>query len=636
MIFQSLWARVLFITCFAVIASLMNCVGQVRSAYQGKYSFILTEIVLACGYIGCYFGIFLFRLYVTRQISREEVEFVWGKDNIFLKGRQRVAATRGTDARSPLVANSSLQDAGRTNSNLSTLSSRRLVRDAGSSASISEDSALYPASYLEQWLKNAFFSPGPVLPMYVVLVFAGIFDCVSEVLGFLVQPYMRVFTRSLITQSNMLFTSLWSINLLDRRYVFAECLAIVLAVVGTLIDVYGNLTKKEAATLGHKSPAAISEIHRGGSDYSLIEFLSSVNPRYDLSAIFLSTEAKTVVDSISTKKISASLANATDTIAHDTPDVNLGHAESLTFTAGTPRDSPLAVLILFFSCATPVMVLKEMVYLRWRQGYATQQRLEREDQSFSATGLEAFDEEPKVVRGREPPGNGHAGNNSNSFQQHGEEEEEKQQYFPVPNCDVFVVSSASNLFSAAFAPFLIYLLTRLQIPSDVSFWAFLCEAMHELVHDPDVRFWTMGAFLPINLVMNVMVLFILSSSGGALLLYVSMKLTLPLSVIFAIILPWPAVIGSQTITLLEAVGGALVFSAAFLFLKGNKEREVLLSSSDSDQLDRTRSGRRFSEMSIGSLANTSRSICMYPYKPYFAIPLFLIPIALGAVILGYL
>jgi len=79
-------------------------------------------------------------------------------------------------------------------------------------------------------------------------------------------------------------------------------------------------------------------------------------------------------------------------------------------------------------------------------------------------------------------------------------------------------------------------------------------------------------------IVTPLVMYILASPGGALLLFVSFKLTLPLGTFLACVLPWPAVIGKQTVSAFEAVGGAFVFSATFLFLAGGRLRKRLSES----------------------------------------------------------
>ncbi len=72
------------------------------------------------------------------------------------------------------------------------------------------------ASPAEKWLKKCCHRRSRKLPMWTVLIFAGFFDSASEVLDFVAQPYLRVFTRSIITQTNLPFTAGWSwVKILD-------------------------------------------------------------------------------------------------------------------------------------------------------------------------------------------------------------------------------------------------------------------------------------------------------------------------------------------------------------------------------------------------------------------------------------
>merc|ERR1712194_535095 len=85
-------------------------------------------------------------------------------------------------------------------------------------------------------------------------------------------------------------------------------------------------------------------------------------------------------------------------------------------------------------------------------------------------------------------------------------------------------------------------------------------------------FWTLGCWLPLNLSFNVSLLFLLASPGGALLVYVALKLQVALSSLLAWGLPWPSELGPQSVSGLEMLGGLIVIAATVLFLIGGRQR----------------------------------------------------------------
>eukprot|EP00392_Amoebophrya_sp_AT5.2_P009871 g9902.t1 len=476
---SSLFCQGVFVLLFAVVASLNTVVGQVRAAYLSEYSFIVTEAVSCLAYVATFGAIFLFRWQVLGLVSADEMDFVWGTG--------ACAKCRPRRGRGAFAAGDETEPAD--HSDVAAVDRAAAAQYGGFERVLLR--GLLPSVRAQQagapwWVENrnprtsstststagevedqAEFSRGTrylqsgrtqhLLPMWIVLSLAGALNVVSEILGFVVQPYMRVFTQSLVTQSNLVFTAFWSMLLFGRRYVFAEVAALSLAVFGCLVDLKADVDK--------------GGVGGGGA-------LSS----------------------------------------------------------STHRDSPLCILINFLSCAAPYMVLKELVFVRWQQ---------RSKIIARTTGA-----------GAAPPNK--------------------------PGLDIFLVSATSNLFGLLFCPVAIFVLTKLRFPEQPvsQVWA---DAAHAVWHDEDAFFWTLQVYMPLNLLLNVGVIFILATPpNGALLLFVAFKLALPGATLLAVYLPWPDVIGRQGISPLEMLGGCIVFAATFLFLHGGRERRKLEGDVEAD------------------------------------------------------
>ncbi|CAD7930136.1 unnamed protein product [Amoebophrya sp. A25] len=431
--------------------------------------------------------------------------------------------------------------------------------------------------------------------MVLLLAFAGVFNCVSEILGFLTQPHMRVFTQALVTQSNMVFTACWSMLLLRRQYVFYEVAALCLAVFGSILDLTATLSSSE----GDKHNCSSSSDVQQDRSIALVNIVSPLltftGVDDTISRVDLLDRSSPTAPARGSPALPSSESDSL--VAVITPSSASEKTKSEAFGAAQV-DSLSAVLITLLSCATPFMVFKEVVFYRWQERQLLRQKYNcfvqkrtgttcakanaalppAGNQPPNAPGLARQEANPQVPEG-------HVIENTEYDLSIDDINKEEGSSTPskIHTLDVFLVAAATNVFSALFAPLAIWTLTKVKFGDEVGVLEIWSSAFHELWHNGKAFFWTLQCYAPLNLFMNILVMYILASPGGALLLFVSFKLTLPLGTLLAVTLPWPSVIGHQDVSLFEALGGALVFSATFLFLLGGNLRRRLLEEDDLEE-----------------------------------------------------
>lgn len=95
-------------------------------------------------------------------------------------------------------------------------------------------------------------------PAIYLCLFAGFFDNIAEVLGFIAQPNVTIFVDTMIVQVNMVTAAFFSMLLLGRRYIALEVMALSLAVFGVLCVIYSIIIlsmeqKEDYIKSGNKS-----------------------------------------------------------------------------------------------------------------------------------------------------------------------------------------------------------------------------------------------------------------------------------------------------------------------------------------------------------------------------------------------
>ncbi len=140
-------------------------------------------------------------------------------------------------------------------------------------------------------------------------------------------------------------------------------------------------------------------------------------------------------------------------------------------TAGKKQDRLIFIFVMFLSCSTPVMVLKELVFFRWKKS-AERITVELKEKEANSHG-------PRVV-----PGGG-INQDPRQLAQNGSNEGVTIK----ESIDIFAVATCTNFFSACFAPFIVLFFTKAQHP-DEAFLDFLRAALHELWSNENCWFWT--------------------------------------------------------------------------------------------------------------------------------------------------